>query len=528
MKKFLTLFAIAAAVVAASCSKPADGTGVPNAPRLNKTELTLMVGEKETLKVENTKLAPSFSSADTKIATVNGRSGLVTAKSVGQTVITAKVGDAELKCNVTVTPKENIVTGITVTPSAITLNEGGTGNLKAEITPSDADDYATVAATLKWSSSDESVATVDKDGKVTAKAVAEGQTKEAIITANVTGKNRELSGSCTVTVTSNVVKTTGIQLSTNSLTLVPDGSGKFTFSFTPANHTDSPEVNVVSGDTGVATVSVSGNEVTVTGKADGSAAVTVSLKGNADINASCSVLVKEGDKAGTCIDMSNTYFPYTWGSGLANMEEITLECWMYTSALSADSQNGDQSLLGTEGVFLIREELGKPQACIGGGSSSGWTGTTETKVEDPTVKLTVNEWTHIAGTYSASEKKAILYVNGVKIADAASKLDGALPMNGYENYYGFMVGAGYQYGRFLKGSIAYARVWNVVRTADEIAANMGKKNPTGSGLIANWYFDEGTGNTITDHSSTGANLTPKSGNIVWKTALEGGTVPPVK
>ena len=65
---------------------------------------------------------------------------------------------------------------IALSPTSLTLEEGDTATITADVTP-DTATYKTVA----WSSSDESVATVDSDGKVT--AVSEG---ECDITATIT------------------------------------------------------------------------------------------------------------------------------------------------------------------------------------------------------------------------------------------------------------------------------------------------------------------------------------------------------
>ena len=588
-----------------------------------------MVGDKETLKVENVEktVAVSFKSGDTKIATVNSKTGLVTAKAEGQTTITAKAGDVELTCNVTVTPKENVVTSVEIDTKDFELKEGATKQLKATLKPDDATDLAEAQKTLTWSSSDESVATVSNTGVVTAKTVEVGATKSATITAMVISREREIKGTVTVTVksgtilvqsvdlgseitlneggtrqlspkivpadatdaeaaletitykssdesvatvsntglvtaksvpegdtksatitatvtakdksganaqytgtvkvnvTSNVIKTSSIRLSKSSLKIVPGGADSFTFDFYPQDHTDSPEAEVSSNDTGVATVKLEGNTVTVTAVAEGIAAVTVSVKGT-DVKATCSVTVKEGDKAGTCIDMSNTYFEYTWAESLASMSNVTLEAWV-----NIGNASSEQSFLGTEGVFLIRAQSGSFQAVTGGGAASGWTQSTETKVS---AQATAEEWHHVAATLDA-DKNIVLYVDGAQAATGTALIDAPYSMNGVEGYTDgtnpniFMVGNAYGRNRFLKGSIAYARVWNVVRTAEQIAADMGKKTPSGTGLIANWYFNDGTGsNTIKDYSSTKADLSPKDGSITWKDASNGGTVPSVK
>ena len=84
------------------------------------------------------------------------------------------------------TPATVAVTGVTLDKSTLTLNVGETGTLTATVTPETATEN-----TVTWSSSDDTIATVDKDGKVT--AVAEG-------TATITAKAGDQSATCAVTV----------------------------------------------------------------------------------------------------------------------------------------------------------------------------------------------------------------------------------------------------------------------------------------------------------------------------------------
>lgn len=83
------------------------------------------------------------------------------------------------------------VKSVTVTPSTAALVVGDTTTLTAEVLPADATDPS-----ITWASSDEKVATVDKNGKVT--AVAEGK---ATITAT-SNADDTVFGSCAVTVVS--------------------------------------------------------------------------------------------------------------------------------------------------------------------------------------------------------------------------------------------------------------------------------------------------------------------------------------
>ena len=85
---------------------PDPNTPDPAEPKnvitLNRAVLALDVGEKETLKVnEETEETCTWSSSDPTVATVSD-SGEVTALAAGNAVITAKVGDAEATCSLTV------------------------------------------------------------------------------------------------------------------------------------------------------------------------------------------------------------------------------------------------------------------------------------------------------------------------------------------------------------------------------------------------------------------------------------------
>ena len=161
---------------------------------LNKSATTLTEGESETLTAT---IAPSnatgdktvkWSSSNEAVAAVDSN-GKVTAKKAGTAVITATSSNGKTAgCTVTVKQKEIAITGISLNKSTTSLTEGESETLTATITPSN----ATGDKTVKWSSSNEAVAAVDSNGKVTAKKAG-----TAVITA--TSSNGK-SASCTVTV----------------------------------------------------------------------------------------------------------------------------------------------------------------------------------------------------------------------------------------------------------------------------------------------------------------------------------------
>ena len=130
------------------------------------------------------KLTIEWTSSDESVATVD-ETGTVTAVAAGEANVTASVKDADIAASthikVVVTP-----TGVAA-PESIDLVTNGenTKDLDAKLVPADATDVK-----LAYESSDESVATVDETGKVT--AVANG---ECTITTYVTAKAEDAEAS---------------------------------------------------------------------------------------------------------------------------------------------------------------------------------------------------------------------------------------------------------------------------------------------------------------------------------------------
>ncbi len=162
---------------------------------LNKSSATLLIGNSETLIYSTLPINAdnqdvTWNSSNIGVATVNS-SGLVTAVSSGQAVITVTTADGGFTdtCAVTVSDITKPVTGISINPSSYTF--GTIGNilqLIATITPSDATNQS-----ITWSSSNANIAAVSLSGLVT--AVSSGQ---AVITA--TTADGGFTDTCTVTV----------------------------------------------------------------------------------------------------------------------------------------------------------------------------------------------------------------------------------------------------------------------------------------------------------------------------------------
>ena len=185
---------------------------------------------------------------------------------------------------------------VSLNKSATTLTEGESETLTATITPSN----ATGGKTVKWSSSNEAVATVDSNGKVTAKKAG-----TAVITA--TSSNGKTAG-CTVTVKQKEIAITGISLNKSTTSLTEGESETLTATITPSNATGDKTVKWSSSNGAVAAVDSNGK---VTAKKAGTAVITATSSNGK--TAGCTVTVKQKDTYTGLRDVNGTLTYFTNG-----------------------------------------------------------------------------------------------------------------------------------------------------------------------------------------------------------------------
>lgn len=169
------IMAVAMAVSLVGCGVDITSVGLPTDIVLEKGEtqqLNIEYGtddkaEQEKIAEAASKLNLTWSSSDEEVATVD-ETGLVTAVGAGEADITVSVADA----NISSTTHIKVVilpTGVEAPETlSLELNGEATKALGAKMTPEDATDVK-----LAYVSSDESVATVDESGNVTAVGVGE-------------------------------------------------------------------------------------------------------------------------------------------------------------------------------------------------------------------------------------------------------------------------------------------------------------------------------------------------------------------
>ena len=270
MKNLIYLI-LSGVLALASCSKDDPAPVEVGEVKLNKTTLTLAVGEEQPLtaivlpdNAENKTV--TWSSSDTKIATVSD-AGLVTAVAVGSAAITATAEGKSATCAVTVEPIT--VESVTLDRTELTLKPGDSETLTATVLPDDATDPKVV-----WTTSAEAIATVSDAGLVT--AVAPGS---ATITARAGGR----SATCAVTVEPIAVES--VTLDKTELTLKRGGTETLTATVLPDDAQDKA-VAWSSSDEQVATVSDAGLVTAITA---GTATITARA---GDKSTTCAVIVE--------------------------------------------------------------------------------------------------------------------------------------------------------------------------------------------------------------------------------------------
>lgn len=184
-RKTIILAVVAAAAMALSlvgCGVKITNIAVPDAVTIEKGETVVLpvnfgtdeapavtpetaaTGESaetdEKLAKAASKLTVEWTSSDESVATVDA-TGMVVAVSAGEADITASVTDSEMSavCRVTV---KVAAKDITVPDNLdVKLNDGNETTVEATVSPADATDVK-----VSYASTDETVATVDKDGRV--------------------------------------------------------------------------------------------------------------------------------------------------------------------------------------------------------------------------------------------------------------------------------------------------------------------------------------------------------------------------
>ncbi len=213
-----------------------------------------------------------WTSSNPAVAEVD-QSGNVTAKSVGTATITVTTNDGGKKatCEVTVierTPDVVPVSSVTISKTILGLNPGGSEQLTATVLPENATDKS-----VRWASTNPSIANVDQTGRVTANSVG---TTTVTVTTTDGGKV----AACEVSVAAVYVPVESVTITLDGNPCYAIGGEKggilyLTAEVLPANASNKT-VTWTSSDTNVFTVDqngkvtfVGGGDATLTAEAGG-------------------------------------------------------------------------------------------------------------------------------------------------------------------------------------------------------------------------------------------------------------------
>ena len=264
--------------------------------KLDQTQVEMTVGETlhlfatvdpfngDTKVVTWTSSSPDVASVKgTEIPDVTGinmPAGEVTALKEGETTITAKAGDKSATCKVIVKKKADdggggntgAVTELKLDKAEVHMSPGQVWQLNATVKPE--------GASISWSSNKTDVATVDREGKVTAVALG-----EAVITASA----GEKSAQCLVKVEKEVA-IEGISLNKSSLTLKEGETFQLLATLIPENATPKT-IEWISSIPSVATVDEKGLVTAVRNGGPTEIWAVIGRGSGHDINAKCEVTV---------------------------------------------------------------------------------------------------------------------------------------------------------------------------------------------------------------------------------------------
>ena len=263
--------------------------------KLNKTSSTLYLGKTLTLKAtvkpsDATIKKVSWSSSSKSIATVD-QNGIVTPVKPGTVTITVKTKDGSFKASCKLTIKR-AAKALTLNKTSASVKVGKTVALSATITPSNTTDKS-----VKWSTSNKSVATVSSKGVI--KGIKKG-------TATITATSHNgLTAKCTVKV---IQQVTGISISKDTLTVYTGNTYALSASVKPSN-ANNQNIKWTSSAPSVATVSSKGE---VKGIQAGTTVITAKSE-DGSFTAKCNVTVKQHvtsvklDKSSISVRIGNTY-----------------------------------------------------------------------------------------------------------------------------------------------------------------------------------------------------------------------------
>lgn len=307
----------------------------------DKTSADLNVGQTDSLTVvydpADTTDDKTVTWTTSKESVVTVSNGTVTAVGPGTATVTAKVGDKTATCEYTVKAP---LTSIELNngENDVSLVKGQNKNISIKYNPENTTDSKAVT----WASSDETVATVDGNGKV--KAIKAGTTT---ITATSTVSDRITD---TVTLTVTEIPLNSITFEQADDTMLRWDDMQLTVIYSPEDTTDDKVVTWESSDENIATVDENG---LVTALKEGTVTITAKVPNSTILPAKKQITVEE--KHLEDFDISNNKTELTVGDECEI--DLTLNPEDCTDIIDYYWDSSDEDVVSTneDGIYTARK-----------------------------------------------------------------------------------------------------------------------------------------------------------------------------
>ena len=179
-------------------------------------------------------------------------------------------------------------------------------------------------------------------------------------------------------------------------------------------------------------------------------------------------------------------------SALRLSNNFTIEAWVYL-------QDGSNETIIDKGPTYSYLFQIYPNGQPGLGLYANYGGT-HNWVYSSAVNLPINQWSHVAVTFTNEANGLKFWVNGNLVsqhtpAGALTSYTGAVNIGRQE--------PGGCNCNLLQSRLDEVRIWNSARSQSEIQSTMTKEIPGSTpGLVAYWDFNNGSGTTVTNRTST--------------------------
>ena len=203
-----------------------------------------------------------------------------------------------------------------------------------------------------------------------------------------------------------------------------------------------------------------------------------------------------GSGAGNMLSFNGTdnYITVPDHSSLDITSNITVEAWIkcdnLTNQIIVGKTANSGAIAGIAYLLRVRDS----------GLVFNVNDGTDINVSSPSYALNTDKWYHVVGYRNGSTNKIGLYVNGEWIGENNS-ITGNISTNNEALFIGKYIAT---WGQYFSGEMDEIRIWNDIRTPQEIREFMMRSLPspsTESNLAAYYKIDENGGGTLADASS---------------------------